>query len=260
MQARHICSSHPTRELADRAEDAANSAMDVAKQATDVTKSEGEVAKLARDISTAAVMVDGKLVKAQDTIKLLGVCFDGKLSTTPHARDMLVAVKQRAAVISRLENPLPRWKYLRQLAVGDVNGKLGHTLAAFVSPRLPVATGGEVANATNIYHQIQVAYNRVARSITGYRLRDRVTVLELLEKAGVPSVNEMIVSSVAMKTWSAKHSSDGRNGAKNFVGALIFNQGRAVKPTRAATAGMAVVLLRGRDTFVSKGAKTWNLF
>jgi hypothetical protein len=58
--------------------------------------------------------------------------------------------------------------------------------------------------------------------------------------------------------WSAKHSSDGGNGAKNFVGALILDQGRAVKPTRAATAGMAVVPPRGRDTFVSNGAKMWN--
>jgi hypothetical protein len=53
-------------------------------------------------------------------------------------------------------------------------------------------------------------------------------------------------------------SSDGGNGAKNFVGALIFDQGRAVKPTRAAASGMAVVLLRVRDTFVANSAKTWN--
>jgi hypothetical protein len=32
-----------------------------------------------------------------------------------------------------------------------------------------------------------------------------------------------------------------------------------VKPTCAAKAGMAVVPLRGRDTFVSNRAKTWNL-
>jgi hypothetical protein len=204
-------------------------------------------------------MVDGKLVKAEDTIDLLGVCFDRKLSTTPHARAMLVAVKQRAAVISRLANLLPRGKYLRQLAVGLVKGKLGHTLAAYASPRLPATTGGKVANATNIYHQIQVAYNRVARSITGYRLRDRVAIPNLLKKAGIPSVNRMIICSVAMETWSAKHSSDSGNGAKNFVGALIFDHGRAVKPTRAAAARMAVVPLRGRDTFVSNGAKRWNL-
>jgi hypothetical protein len=57
-------------------------------------------------------MVDGKLVKSKDTIELLGVCFDRKMSTAPSTRAMLVAVKQRAAVIARLANHLPGGKYL----------------------------------------------------------------------------------------------------------------------------------------------------
>jgi hypothetical protein len=166
-------------------------------------------------------------------------------------------VRQRAAVIARLVNHLPRGKYLRQLATGLVNGKLGHALAAYATPRLPAATG-EVASPSTLY-QIQVAYNRVARSITGCGLRDRIATKDLLERAGVPSFNKMIVSAVAMETWNARHSNNGRNGAKNYVGAIIFYQDRALKSTRAAAAGMAAVLLRGRDTFVSNGAKTWNL-
>jgi hypothetical protein len=47
-------------------------------------------------------MVDGKEVKAEENMELLGVCFDQKLTTTPHARAMLTAVRQRAAVIARL--------------------------------------------------------------------------------------------------------------------------------------------------------------
>jgi hypothetical protein len=91
----------------------------------------------------------------------------------------------------------------------------------------------------------------VARSITGIKLRDRVSIPDLLEKAGIPSVNEMVVSVVTMETWNCKPSSNCGNGAKNFVGALIFDQDRAVKPSRAAAAGMAVVPLRGRDTFIA---------
>jgi hypothetical protein len=63
-------------------------------------------------------MVDGKEVKAEESIELLGVCFNQKLTTTPHACAMLTAVRQRAAVIGRLSNHLPRGKYLRQLATG----------------------------------------------------------------------------------------------------------------------------------------------
>jgi hypothetical protein len=38
----------------------------------------------------------------------------------------------------------------------------------------------------------------------------------------------------------------------------FFDTGEAVKTTRAASSGMAVVPLRGKDTFVSNGARTWN--
>jgi hypothetical protein len=170
---------------------------------------------------------------------------------------MLVATKQRASVIARLVNHIPRGRYLRQLAMGLVNGKLCHALAAYATPWLP-APSGEAETPSTLYHHIQVAYNRVARSITGVKIRDRVSVPELLERAGIPSINGMVVNAIAIETWNCRHSSDGGNEAKNFVGSTIFDTGEAVKTTRAATAGMAVVTLRGRDTFLSNGAKTWN--
>jgi hypothetical protein len=202
-------------------------------------------------------MVDGKVVKASDSIELLGVSFDRKLTTKPHAKAMLIATKRRAAVISRLVNHILRGVYLRQLATGLVNEKLCHALAAYASPRLPTLFG-EATPPSTLFQQIQVAYNRVARSITGVRIRDRVTITDLLERAGLPSLNEMVINAVATETWNCKHSSDGGNGAKNFVGAIIFDTGEAAKTTRATSAGMATIPLRGRDTFVSNGARTWN--
>jgi hypothetical protein len=148
---------------------------------------------------------------------------------------------------------------LRQLAMGLVNGKLCHALASYATPRLPAqAPGGEAETPTTVYHQIHVAYNRVARSITGVRIRDRVSVPDLLERAGIPGINEMVINAVATETWNCKRSSDGGNGAKNFVGAIILDTGEAAKATRATWAGMATIPLRGRDTFVLNGARTWN--
>jgi hypothetical protein len=112
--------------------------------------------------------------------------------------------------------------------------------------RLPApAPGGEAETPTTVYQQIQVAYNRVARSITGVRIRDSVSVPDLLERADIPSMNAMIINAVATE-------------ARNFVGAVIFDTGVTVKATRATSAGMATVPLRGKDTFVSNGARTWN--
>jgi hypothetical protein len=212
--------------------------------------------RLGKGDDYVTVMVDGKEVKAGDFIELLGVSFDRKLTTKPHAKAMLMATKQRAAIISRLVNHIPLGVYLRQLA-GLVNGKLCHKLAAYESPRLPTQLS-EATPPTTLYHQIQVAYNRVARSITGVKIRDRVAIPDLLQRASLPSLNGMVVNAVCMETWNCRHSSDGGNGAKNFVGFLIFDTGEAVKTTRAASAGMALVPLRGKETFVSNGARTWN--
>jgi ribulose 1,5-bisphosphate synthetase/thiazole synthase len=67
--------------------------------------------------------------------------------------------------------------------------------------------------------------------ITGVKIRNMVSVPELLERAGIPSINGMVINAIAIKTWNCRHSSHG---------------------------GMAIVPLRGRDTFVSNRAKTWN--
>jgi hypothetical protein len=132
------------------------------------------------------------MVKAEVSIELLGVSFDSrKLTTKPDAQAILVAVKQRAEIIARLVNHIPRGKYLRQLAMRLVNGKLSHALAAYASPLLP-APSGEAPST--LHHQIQVAYDRVVRSITGIKIRDRVSVSDLLERAGMPRVNGMVVN------------------------------------------------------------------
>jgi hypothetical protein len=46
---------------------------------------------------------------------------------------------------------------------------------------------------------------------------------------------------------------------KEFVGAIIFDAVEATKKTtRAASAGLSTVPLRGKDTFVSNRARMWN--
>jgi hypothetical protein len=107
------------------------------------------------------------------------------------------------------------------LATGLVNGKLCHALAAYASPQLPTQMG-EATPPTTLFHQIQVAYNR---SITGVRIRDRVTIPDLLERAGLPSVNGMVVSAVSMETWNCRHSSDGGERGKELCGVPHLRHG-----------------------------------
>jgi hypothetical protein len=118
----------------------------------------------AGNVSKTTVEVDGNNIHPGDVIELLGVRYDRKPSTSPHLKSLLAAVRQRASVVARLANHLPKGAYLRQLSYGLVMGKFSHALAAVARPRLEYDN-----NASVIWSKIQVAFNDVARSITGAR-------------------------------------------------------------------------------------------
>jgi hypothetical protein len=134
-------------------------------------------------------------------------------------------------------------------------GKFSHSLAAVARPRLEPED-----NASVIWSGIQVAFNDMARSITGARRRDHVRIEDLLAQAGLESANRMVVKAVAAKTLGCFHSDDGGNGAQNHVGRVIFSDRRTclAKTTRSAKTGLVKVPLRGGDTFVTHAAHVWN--
>jgi hypothetical protein len=141
------------------------------------------------------------------------------------------------------------------LSCGLVVGKFSHALAAVTRPRLEPED-----NASVIWSGIQVAFNDVARSITGKRRRDHVRIEDLLAQAGLESANRMVVKAVAAETWGCFHSNDGRNGARNHVIRLLFSDRRTglAKTTRSAKTGLVEVPLRGGGTFVTHAAHVWN--
>jgi hypothetical protein len=105
-----------------------------------------------------------------------------------------------------------------------------------------------------------VAFNDVARSITGARRRNHITIKDLLDLAGIKSANKMVVKAIAAETWSCYHSDDGKDGARNYVGSILFtdNKTATAKTTRSARTGQITVPLGRGDTFVTHMANVWN--
>jgi hypothetical protein len=224
----------------------------------------------------ASVSLDGNIIMPSRTLEMLGVKFNRQLSTDPHIDAMVAATKTRASVVSRLTHHLPRGAYLRTLAMGLVLRKLSHALAAVASPRLSNAE-----TCPGKEKDIQKALNTVARSITGAKLQNHVPIRALIDRAGIPSFNELSIRAVAMETWSAFWSNDGCDGERNPVGSRLFGKRATlgmpevcqvvpgvhqVEPgvhpvmpdippellaTRSATAGEIKSSARGTDTFVS---------
>jgi D-alanyl-D-alanine carboxypeptidase len=71
-------------------------------------------------------------------------------------------------------------------------GKFANALADVAKPRLDIEE-----TATGIWSKIQVALNDVAKSITGVRRSDQVTVKDLLDLAGIESANRIVFREIA---------------------------------------------------------------
>jgi hypothetical protein len=171
----------------------------------------------ASNVANVTVEVDGRTIKPSNNIELRGVGYDRELLTTLHVPSLLAARRQRALIVARLANHLPRGTYRQQLFYGLVMGKFAHALAAVARPWLDSEDTASV-----IWSKIQVAFNDVARSITGVRRHDHVTIKDLLDLAGIESANRMVVKAIAAKAWMCYHSNNGQDGARNHIGSILF--------------------------------------
>ena len=79
------------------------------------------------------------------------------------------------------------------------------------------------SSSSQALKDIQVALNDVAWTITGAKRSDRTPVPVLLKSPGIPSSNTVVVRSLALETWKAYRSCDGRGCEKKTLGKAIFN-------------------------------------
>eukprot|EP00095_Tigriopus_kingsejongensis_P012356 maker-scaffold198_size266703-snap-gene-1.28 protein:Tk12356 transcript:maker-scaffold198_size266703-snap-gene-1.28-mRNA-1 annotation:"myosin heavy muscle isoform x29" len=100
---------------------------------------------------------------------------------------------------------------------------------------LPQEVPGQRHQATvneptsNSLKATQVAINDVARTVIGQSRGDRVRIPDLLHRAGLPSLNQIAVKSVAIEAWKAFQSTDGGSATQvaiNDVARTVIGQSR----------------------------------
>jgi hypothetical protein len=107
----------------------------------------------------------------------------------------------------------------------------------------------------------QVALNDVARSITGHRRTDHIKIDSLLSEAGIPSLNQVLVRSIATEAWKSLNSNDGADNGRNMLDRLLFpndDSGHKDRQMRSLVEGKIDVPLRGHDTFITHASHLWN--
>jgi hypothetical protein len=92
----------------------------------------------------------------------------------------------RAGRVAQLSQHLPCGQLLRQLGSGLLMGKLADCLPVVARPWLPGSTGP----IPEVLASVQVAINKVTRSVVGHKREDHIPIVDLLEAAKFLSLNQ----------------------------------------------------------------------
>ena len=188
------------------------------------------------------------------SIEILGIKFDKHLTPTPHLCALEKAIRGIGGTARRLSVHLPQ-DLMGEVVKALLVGKISYG-AAVVPPRLL-----ETEPQSIILRKIQTSINDVARTIVGISRRKCRPVEKVLEEAGIPSFNRVIVKSVALEAWKAMNIKDGPMGSASPVGALLGNLNKTTRFTRSVAAGHLPAPTKTQvDTFIWHAYKIWNGF
>ena len=134
---------------------------------------------------------------APGSVTLLGLTIDSSLRFCSSHKEVIALVKARIGVIWRLQAHLPRGQLLRQIANALVVSRISYAAWLTVEACLP----GKEPRSTP--HPFQSLLNGLARALLGVRLSDRLRSSDLLDRSGLPSLNQLVIRAAAMAAWKA---------------------------------------------------------
>ncbi len=192
-------------------------------------------------------------VTPADKLEVLGVSFDKQLTPSPHLNSLISSAKSLAAIARRLSLHLP--KHLVKSVVGSLlHGKIGYACAV-LPPRFYASDP-----SSTLMSQLQVSVNNVARAIIKSSKGEKLKVKDLLEEAGLPSINRLVIYTIAMECWRALNLRDVPNGLLNPLGNILSPPTLCSGRTRAATSGCIPPPTKFQvDSFCWWAYTCWNM-
>lgn len=190
------------------------------------------------------VSVAGIKVEPTDTIEILGFQINKRLSPAPYIASLGTSLAQRTGMLRRLRVSMPPHT-LTMFAQGMFFGKLRVYANLAFNVRLD-----EADKRTKGADTIQVLINDVARIITGVRRSDHVYIRDLLDRAGIPSLNEVVAKASGLLAWNMQRPSHPMHN--------IFVESTLNSVTRSATAGLVKVTDAMESVGVRNAQRVWN--
>ena len=191
------------------------------------------------------------VIEPVKVIEVLGMKFDTKLRPTPYIESQITAAKTIKGTINRLALYLPRGDLLKTVARSLVMGKIGYGAAATYPLRFTNEDSVDPGMKS-----IQILINDVARLSTGIKRTSHTRIEDLLNRAGMTSINRLTAQAIAIETWRAI---TGINGPNDPLSEVLGQPGKMARITRSATQEhLPPPLPLSAQTFVWTAYKMWN--
>ena len=139
----------------------------------------------------------GGNASAED-INILGVSLDKDGGFATHHKNIHKDIRKRLGMVRNLACHMPRGKLLseisKSLIIGRVQCNAFLTRPARLAPVQPSARGST-----------EVLLNDMSRVLIGVTRADRLKTEELLDRAQIPSLNQIVVRQSALNAWRSVH-------------------------------------------------------
>jgi len=148
--------------------------------------------------SQREVRIGSERVIEAENHRILGLVVDNKLTWKDHVYGgLLQDVRRRVGALRRISYQVPR-SYLPSIASAIIGSKVRYGISMYCPVRMM-----EDDPTPSAMKDIQVVLNNAMRIATGWKIKDRVPIVELVRSTNIPTVNHMSAQSKLSLAWHA---------------------------------------------------------
>ena len=142
------------------------------------------------------LQIAGENIKSTNSEKLLGLHVSASFSWKTHVEKLIIKMKQRLSILSRLRYEIPKDK-LKIVGEAIFTSLARYGIAVYCRPRIEE---GDPINEN--LHQLQVLQNKMIRLIEGKKQSDMVNMKSLRSQIGMMSINQIACYHILIETYN----------------------------------------------------------
>ena len=190
-------------------------------------------------------------IQRTDHTKLLGLQIEESQEWNEHLKCLKSSLNQRLFVLRRVAQQIPRSKLLNVV----------HSLwMSKLRYGLQLCTKVQLSNEERkpaLMKTLQLTQNRLPRTLNGTRLSDKVSTQSMLDKFGLPSVNQLAADFKLLEVWKSINV-EGCPTNLELYNPNSGQSGRNLRPQPNRVFNDTARLMLSQSSFNIDAAKVWN--